>query len=58
MADCRGMRSEHERERRVTELRVLVQAGLYQADPDRLARAIVKASRKKVLGQLDVKPGC
>jgi len=52
------MRSEHERERRVAELRVLVQAGLYQADPDRLARAIVKVSRKKVLGQLDVKPGC
>jgi len=52
------MRSEHERERRVAELRVLVQAGLYQADPDRLAQAIAKVSRKKVLGQLDVKPGC
>jgi anti-sigma28 factor (negative regulator of flagellin synthesis) len=52
------MRSEHERERRVSELRALVQAGLYQADPDRLARAIVKAIRKKVLRQLDVKPGC
>ncbi|HEX9602421.1 MAG TPA: flagellar biosynthesis anti-sigma factor FlgM [Myxococcales bacterium] len=58
MADCGGMRSEHERERRVAELRVLVQAGLYQADPDRLAQAIAKVSRKKVLGQLDVKPGC
>jgi len=52
------MRSEHERERRVSELRGLVQAGLYRADPDRLARAMVKASRRKVLRQLDVKPGC
>jgi len=52
------MRSEDERERRVSELRGLVKAGRYQADPDRLARAIVKASRKKVLRQLDVKPGC
>jgi anti-sigma28 factor (negative regulator of flagellin synthesis) len=52
------MRSEHERKRRVSELRDLVQAGLYDVDPDRLARAIVKASRKKVLGQLDVKPAC
>jgi anti-sigma28 factor (negative regulator of flagellin synthesis) len=52
------MRSEHERMRRVSELRDLVQAGLYDADPDHLARAIVKASRKKVLGQLDVKPAC
>ncbi len=52
------MRSEDERERRVSELRKRVQAGLYEADPDRLARAIVKASRKKILGQLDVKPGC
>ncbi|TMB02331.1 MAG: flagellar biosynthesis anti-sigma factor FlgM [Deltaproteobacteria bacterium] len=52
------MRSKEERERRVSELRGRVEAGLYQADPDRVARAIVKASRKKVLGQLDVKPGC
>jgi anti-sigma28 factor (negative regulator of flagellin synthesis) len=52
------MRSDDERERRVSGLRALVQAGLYDADPDRLARAIVRASRKKVLGQLDVKAGC
>jgi anti-sigma28 factor (negative regulator of flagellin synthesis) len=52
------MRSLLERERRIRELRSLVKAGLYQADADRLARAIVKASRKKVLGPLDVKPGC
>jgi anti-sigma28 factor (negative regulator of flagellin synthesis) len=52
------MRSDRERERRVSQLRGLVQAGLYKADPDRLARAIVMASRKKVLGRLDVKPGC
>jgi len=52
------MRSDHERERRISQLRGLVQAGLYQVDADSLARAIVRASRKKVLGQLDVKPGC
>jgi anti-sigma28 factor (negative regulator of flagellin synthesis) len=53
------MRSEEpERERRVRELRRLVQAGSYQADPDRVARAMVKATRKKLLGTLDVKRGC
>jgi anti-sigma28 factor (negative regulator of flagellin synthesis) len=52
------MRSDHEREHRISQLRGLVQAGLYQVDVDRLARAIVRDSRKKVLGQLDVKPGC
>ena len=52
------MRSEQERERRVTELRGLVKARLYQADPDRVARAMVRASRKKLFSQLDVKPGC
>jgi len=52
------MRRDHERERRVKELRGLVQAGLYAADVDRLARAIVSGSRKKLLGQLDVKPAC
>jgi anti-sigma28 factor (negative regulator of flagellin synthesis) len=52
------MRSEQERERRVAELRALVQAGRYDANPDRVARALVRASRKKLLGQLDVKPGC
>ena len=52
------MRSEQERERRVRELRGLVEAGLYHADPDRVARAMMKASRKKLLSQLDVKPGC
>ena len=58
MADCAVMGCDHERERRVKELRGLVQAGLYVADPDRLARAIVSTCRKKVLGQLDVKPAC
>jgi len=52
------MRSQPERERRIRELRSLVQAGFYQADPDRVARAMVRASRKKLLRQLDVKPGC
>ena len=52
------MGCDHERERRVKELRGLVRAGLYFADLDRLARAIVSTCRKKVLGQLDVKPGC
>jgi anti-sigma28 factor (negative regulator of flagellin synthesis) len=52
------MRSERERDRRVNELRGLVQAGLYETDPDRLAQAMMRASRKKVLGQLDGKPGC
>ena len=45
-----------ERERRVDVLRTLVRAGFYQTDPDRLARAIVKASRKKSGSRLDVKP--
>jgi len=52
------MRSQEERERRVSELRALVQAGLYDADPDRVARAMVRASRKKLLDKLDVKPAC
>ncbi|HKC61253.1 MAG TPA: hypothetical protein VKB92_14295 [Myxococcales bacterium] len=52
------MRSQEERERRIEQLRALVQAGLYKTSLDRLARSIVKASRKKVLGMLDVKPGC
>jgi anti-sigma28 factor (negative regulator of flagellin synthesis) len=52
------MRSQQERERRVRELRALVRAGLYDADPDRVARAMVRTSRKKLLGKLDVKPGC
>jgi hypothetical protein len=52
------MRSEQERERRVRQLRELVEARLYQTDPDRLARAMVRASRKKLLSQLDVKPAC
>jgi hypothetical protein len=52
------MSSQPERERRIRELRYLVQAGFYDTNPDRLARALVKASRKKLLGQLDVKPGC
>ena len=58
MADLQGMRSQQERERRVRELRALVRAGLYDADPDRVARAMVRASRKRLLGKLDVKPGC
>jgi anti-sigma28 factor (negative regulator of flagellin synthesis) len=52
------MRCRHERERRVRELRGLVQAGLYVADLDRLASAILSTCRKKVLGPLDVKPAC
>jgi anti-sigma28 factor (negative regulator of flagellin synthesis) len=52
------MGREHERERRVKELRGLVQAGLYVADLDRLARAIVSTCRKKILARLDVKPAC
>ncbi|MFL5310965.1 MAG: hypothetical protein ACJ79H_10990 [Myxococcales bacterium] len=52
------MRSQQERERRVVELRRLVQAARYEVDADRLARAMVRASRKKLLRQLDVKPGC
>jgi anti-sigma28 factor (negative regulator of flagellin synthesis) len=50
------MRSQQERERRVDELRALVRAGLYETDPDRLARAIVKASRRKFSSRLDGKP--
>jgi len=50
------MRSQQERERRVHELRALVRAGSYETDPDRLARAMVRACQRKVLGRLDVKP--
>ena len=50
------MGSQQEREHRVGVLRALVRAGLYETDLDRLARSIVRASRKKVLGRLDVKP--
>jgi anti-sigma28 factor (negative regulator of flagellin synthesis) len=52
------MGSAQDRERRIRELRGVVQAGLYAVDPDRLARAILSASRKKVYGRLDVKPRC
>jgi anti-sigma28 factor (negative regulator of flagellin synthesis) len=52
------MGSAEERERRIRKLRSLLQAGLYAVDADRLARAIVNASRRKVFGQLDVTPRC
>lgn len=52
------MGSAQERERRIRELRGLVQAGLYTVDVDRLARAIVNGSRRKLRGQLDVTPRC
>jgi anti-sigma28 factor (negative regulator of flagellin synthesis) len=52
------MNTREQRERRIRRLRGLVQAGLYEADPDRIARAILAMSRKKVLGQLDGTPGC
>jgi anti-sigma28 factor (negative regulator of flagellin synthesis) len=45
-----------ERERRIHELRERVRAGCYQTDPDRLARAILRASRKKSSSRLDVEP--
>ncbi len=46
------------RDRRIRNLRRLVQSGLYEADPNRIARAIVATSKKKVRGQLDGKRGC
>jgi hypothetical protein len=52
------VRSRIERERRVRELRHLVQAGLFQADADRLARAIVQGSRKKLCPRLDGEAAC
>jgi len=52
------MQTREDRERRVKKLRDLVQAGLYQTDPDRLAKAIVDRSRRRLLGRLDGQPGC
>jgi len=50
------MRGLKERERRIDELRERVQAGAYQTDPDRLARAIQRAGRNKSSSRLDVEP--
>jgi len=52
------MQTREDRERRVNELRRLVQAGLYQVDLDKLAKAIVDRTRRRVLGQLDGRPAC
>jgi anti-sigma28 factor (negative regulator of flagellin synthesis) len=52
------VRSRIERKRRVSELKNLVQAGLFQVDVDRLARAIVQHSRNKQRERLDGEPSC
>jgi hypothetical protein len=46
------------RARRLGELRILVAAGLYTLDPDRIARAMVAHARRTLGIRLDVpRPG-
>jgi anti-sigma28 factor (negative regulator of flagellin synthesis) len=52
------VQSRIERERRIRELRHLVQAGLFRVDVDRLARAIVQRSQNKLRARLDAEPAC
>jgi anti-sigma28 factor (negative regulator of flagellin synthesis) len=52
------VRSQNERERRVSELKKLVETGLFQVDVDRLVRAIVQRSRNKRPSRLDGEPSC
>jgi len=52
------VRSRIERERRISELRYLIQAGLYRVDVDRLARKIVQRCRNELRTWLDGKPSC
>jgi anti-sigma28 factor (negative regulator of flagellin synthesis) len=47
-----------ERERRIAELRRLIQAGLFRVDFDRLVRSILQTSLKHLRGRLDVEPAC
>jgi hypothetical protein len=52
------VRSQIERERRINQLKSLVDAGLYQVDVDRLVRAIVQHGRNKRPRRLDGEPCC
>jgi hypothetical protein len=52
------VRRRDERERRVVELRFLVQAGLFTVDVDRLALVLVQHSRKKARVRLDGARSC
>jgi anti-sigma28 factor (negative regulator of flagellin synthesis) len=50
--------NRNERERRIRELKELVEAGLFEVDADRLTRAIVQHSRNKRRRRLDGEPTC